>query len=280
MRILAGDGQVLHGTMYAPPRASAWLLINSAMGVRRRFYRHIAAHLAEQGIGVLTYDYRGMGDSALTGTNAGAARLEDWGRLDFPGALRWLRSEHAPQRIVVLGHSVGGQLLGIAPEVCAVDALVGVASPSGHWRHWSGMQRAVVFGLWYGAVPLLTRLYGRFPASRLGLGQDLPAGIARQWAQWGRDPDYLRSTAVGPQPQYHDEVRCRLRTYLVEQDHLAAERAVMAWHDWFPNAERELVNLGAHNQAGRKIGHFGFFDPEIGGTEWPGLTDFVRGSAP
>ena len=47
------------------PAPRAWLLINSAMGVRRRFYRHLAGHLAEQGIGVLTYDYRGMGDSVL-----------------------------------------------------------------------------------------------------------------------------------------------------------------------------------------------------------------------
>jgi predicted alpha/beta hydrolase len=82
---------------------------------------------------------------------------------------------------------------------------------------------------------------------------------------------------VGPQPQYHDEVRCRLRTYLIDGDDLASERALRAWHDWFPNADRELINLGSHNRAGQKIGHFGFFDPDIGAAEWPGLTDFVRG---
>lgn len=275
--ITAADGQVLRGTVYSRAGARTWLLINSAMGVRRRFYRHLAAHLVEQGIGVLTYDYRGMGDSALGGDRPARVRLEDWGRKDFPAAFRWLRDRHAPARVVVLGHSVGGQLLGIAPEVRDADALVGVAAQSGHWRHWDGLERARVFALWYAAVPLLTALNDRFPSSRLGLGQDIPSGVARQWAEWGRDSDYIRSLRVGPQPQYHGEVRCCLRTYLAEGDDLAPERAVRAWHDWFPNAERELVTLGRRNAAGRAIGHFGFFDPGVGAEEWPGLTDFIRG---
>jgi len=266
---------LLKGTVYAPEGARTWLLINSAMGVRRSFYRHLAGHLLSQGIGVLTYDYRGTGDSVAADVTR--VRLEDWGRKDFPAAIHWLRTSHAPQRVVVLGHSVGGQLVGITPAIRDIDGLVGVASQAGHWRHWSGLERAKVFTFWYAAIPLMTALGGPFRASYLGLGQDLPAGVARQWAQWGRDRDYIRSATVGPQPQFYDDVRCRLRTYLIGQDNLAPEQAVRAWHDWFPNAERELINLGSHTAGGRRIGHFGFFDPGLGAGEWPGLSDFVRG---
>jgi predicted alpha/beta hydrolase len=272
--ISAEGAQSLKGTVYVPDAPRAWLLINSAMGVRRSFYRHLAAHLAVQGIGVLTYDYRGIGDSVLADADV---RLEDWGRGDFPAAIGWLRAIYAPRRLVVLGHSVGGQLLGITPAIREVDALVGVACQAGHWRHWSGLERAKVFTFWYAAIPLMTARGGTFAASMLGLGQDLPAGVARQWAEWGRDREYIRSRTVGPQPQFYDDIRCRLRTYLVEQDNLAPERAVRAWHDWFPNADREFVNLGSHTSAGRRIGHFGFFDPGIGAGEWPALTAFVRG---
>ena len=216
IRITAGDGQLLHGTVYAPASgqagAQAWLLINSAMGVRRRFYRHFAEYLVERGIGVVTYDYRSLGDSVVEGEQAAPVRLDDWGRKDFPAVLSWLRANHSPARVVVLGHSVGGQLLGIQSDIRDVDGLIGVATQSGHWRHWDGVERAKVFGLWYVAIPLLTAVYGVFPSSLLGLGQDIPAGVARQWAEWGKDPDYIRSTTVGPQPQYYDEVRCRLRT--------------------------------------------------------------------
>jgi len=276
--IAAADGQPLHATVYAPPGASTWLLVNSAMGVRRRFYRHLAGHLAAQGIGVVTYDYRGMGDSAVEGAALTRIRLEDWGRKDFPAVLAWLRRHRDPARVVVLGHSVGGQFVGIAPEVQEIDALVGVATQSGYWRHWDGLERAKVFALWYAAIPLLTAGTAHFPASRFGLGQDIPAGVARQWAAWGRDPDYIRSPTGGPQPQYYDDVRCPLRTYLIEGDPLATERALQAWHDWFPNAERELVRLAAHTPAGRPLGHFGFFDPTLGAGEWPALTEFIRGT--
>jgi predicted alpha/beta hydrolase len=277
VQITAGDGQALQATLYAPPGARTWLVINSAMGVRRRFYRHLAAHLVARGIGVITYDYRGMGDSVVGSGGVARIRLEDWGRRDFPAVLGWVRQCQKPDRVVVLGHSVGGQLLGIAPEVREVDALVGVATQSGYWGHWDGLERAKVFALWYAAIPLLTAASDRFPASRFGLGQDIPSGVARQWAQWGRDPQYVRSRTVGPQPQFHDDVRCPLRTYLIEDDQLAPPRASRAWHDWFPNAVRELVSVGPRNVAGRKLGHFSFFDPDVGADEWSGLTQFIRG---
>jgi predicted alpha/beta hydrolase len=275
--ITAADGERLVATLHEPARgpARAWLVINSAMGVRRRFYRHLAGHLAAEGIGTLTYDYRGMGDSRLA--PGAAVRLEDWGRRDFPAVTAWLRAHRAPTRLAVLGHSVGGQLLGLAPEVGTFDAVVGVATQSGWWGHWDGVGRAKVFALWHVAIPLATAVSATFPAALFGLGQDLPAGVARQWAAWGRDPDYARSPRVGPQPQYHAEVRCALRTYLVRGDDLAPERAVRAWHDWFPNARRELVDLGTRNAAGARIGHFGFFDPAIGGGEWPALAAFLGG---
>ncbi|MEO7386087.1 MAG: alpha/beta fold hydrolase [Gammaproteobacteria bacterium] len=275
--ITAGDGQMLQATVYESPDARTWVLVNSAMGVRRRFYRHLAMHLAGQGLGVVTYDYRGMGDSVVREGQVATVRLEDWGRQDFPAVLRWLRGRYVPARVVVLGHSVGGQVLGLAPDVRDVDGLVGVAAQSGYWRHWDGLERAKVFSLWYAAIPLLTPLADRFPAARFGLGQDIPSGVARQWAEWGRDPDYLRSPTAGPQPQYYEQVHCGLRTYLIDGDPLAPPRAVRAWHDWFPNADREFVQLEPRNADGRSIGHFGFFDPAIGAGEWTALTDFVRG---
>ena len=36
--------------------------------------------------------------------------------------------------------------------------------------------------LWHGVMPLVTRVVGYFPAQILGLGEDIPAGVAMQWA--------------------------------------------------------------------------------------------------
>jgi predicted alpha/beta hydrolase len=273
VELRAGDGHPLAATVFDAAGADCWLVLNSAMGVRRRFYRHLAQFLCDAGIGVVTYDYRGIGDSVLQHEQV---KLADWGQQDFSAVLRWVRAERAPARLAALGHSVGGQIAGLAPELVGLDAFIGVATQSGYWRNWSGWERARVGALWYAGVPLLTRMFGHFPASRLGIGQDLPTGIARQWAEWGRDPHYLRSERIGPQPQFYAAFRGRLRTYLVRGDEFASEHSVRAWHDWFPQARREFVDLGLRNSAGRKTGHFGFFDPGIGAEWWPGVADFLR----
>lgn len=287
--LTAADGQPLQATIHAPAATgsasdngnsgAAWLLVNSAMGVRRQFYRHLAGYLAGRGIGVLTYDYRGVGDSTIDRARLPGVQLEDWGLKDFPAALAWLEARADASRVVVLGHSVGGQILGLTPRVLDVAGLVGVACQSGYWRLWHGIERLKLLAFWYAVIPLLTTLSARFPASWFGLGRSIPSGVARQWARWGRDPDYVRSTRVGPQPQYYTAVRCPLRTYYIEQDWLATECAARAWHDWFPNAHREFINLGVRGTAGRPLGHFGFFNPDIGAAAWPALAGFIEGCA-
>src|SRR4030095_13733772 len=36
--------------------------------------------------------------------------------------------------------------------------------------------------VWHGVMPALTRVFGYFPAKHLRLGEDIPAGVAMQWA--------------------------------------------------------------------------------------------------
>ncbi len=188
------DGHPLAATVFDAAGADCWLVLNSAMGVRRRFYRHLAQFLCDAGIGVVTYDYRGIGDSQQAHEQV---KLADWGQQDFPAVLRWVREERAPARIAALGHSVGGQIVGLAPELLGLDALIGVATQSGYWRNWRGWEQARVGVLWFAVVPLLTRMLGYFPASRIGIGQDLPTGIARQWAAWGNTAEKIERSQKG-----------------------------------------------------------------------------------
>ena len=60
----ASDGYLLAATLFLPRRAKTHaVLINSAAAVPRKIYRGFAGYLAQQGCAVLTYDYRGTGDS-------------------------------------------------------------------------------------------------------------------------------------------------------------------------------------------------------------------------
>ena len=75
----ADDGRPLAGTVLEPARADGAVVIASATGVPRRIYAGIARHLAEAGLAVLTFDYRGIGDSRQGPLRREPARMQDWG---------------------------------------------------------------------------------------------------------------------------------------------------------------------------------------------------------
>jgi len=108
--ITAKDNQVLAATLFTPKLANGICIqINSAMAVTRGFYRTFAQYLAEQGFTVVTYDYRGIGDSYCK--NWRNITLWQWGELDYPAVTDWLSANYPDHRMVALGHSLGGQWL-------------------------------------------------------------------------------------------------------------------------------------------------------------------------
>jgi len=48
----------------------------------------------------------------------------------------WVKPELKPGQLLVLGHSIGGQLLGFAENLNTVDGLIHVASQKGDYRPW------------------------------------------------------------------------------------------------------------------------------------------------
>ncbi|MGE3780004.1 MAG: alpha/beta fold hydrolase, partial [Pirellulaceae bacterium] len=193
-QLRALDGYALQATLIRPPDGTtieAGVILNSATGVHRRFYARFATYLAERhGFAVLTYDFRGIGGSRPSSFRDFNARFRDWPLLDMPAAIDWLRQEVKPARLFLIGHSAGGNLMGLAPNLSAIDAAVLVGSQLGYWRLWPASIRYAMAATWYVAVPLLSRLFGYVPGW-LGAGQHWPRGIATELARWCRHPDYL-----------------------------------------------------------------------------------------
>lgn len=261
--VRASDGWALAADLLepagAPPRAA--VLIAPALGVRRSFYRPLAAHLAEGGLATLVLDYRGMGDSRPVSLRAFDARLVDWADLDLTAGLGWLgeRFGGLPRRW--LGHSMGGQLFGLLAEAAAapVDRALFVAAQHGHWRHWPQPARWAMAGLWWGVIPALARALGKLPMSAVGQGEDVPQHVARQWARWGRDRDYVVGFARRRGACAFDTWAGALRSDAISDDRYAPLSTVRPLLDAFGAARRELVEVTPARVGVRKLGHFGAF---------------------
>ena len=105
------------------------------MGVRQDFYHPYAKYLAANGVHVLTFDYRGMGWSRPPGTCAASRRRE---RLGGAGprrdAERGTRRRPESAAHLHVGHSLGGQLLGVLPGNARVRAALTVTAGSGYYK--------------------------------------------------------------------------------------------------------------------------------------------------
>jgi len=190
-RLRAADGYALAADVFhpaGPPRAAA--LVAPAMGVRRGFYAPLARYLAEAGVVALSLDYRGMGESRPASLRGFPARLRDWGEQDLAAGVTELSRRAPGAPLLWVGHSVGGQLLGLLPEA-PVRAAVFLGSQSGWPGHWRGAGRAVMATVWWAFIPASTAVAGYLPMRALGQGEDVPAGVAREWASWGRHRRYI-----------------------------------------------------------------------------------------
>jgi len=268
--LIAGDGFPLVGTAYWPlpgrlPRP-ATVVLAPATGVPRRYYAPFARFLAQRGFDVLSFDYRGTGDSqALWGDASLAARMSDWGSLDFGAALEWAWERHPGTRPLVVGHSAGGQLVGLGRGSRPLGGVLGIAAPSGAHRHWPLPWRPLLGVYWRLAVPSLVGFYGKLPAWA-GVGIDLPGGVAREWARWCLSPNYLLDHVGAADRAGYTGLEAPILAFSFEGDLYAPRAAVEAWLGFFPASRRSHRHVERSERGA--VGHFGFFREQYRETLW------------
>jgi pimeloyl-ACP methyl ester carboxylesterase len=115
-----------------------------------------AGYLARRGCAVLTYDYRGTGDSrqkALTGYNQPKslvgfkASMSDWAALDVTAAVAWMRERYKALPLNYVGHSFGGQALGLLPNNTEVSRALLIAAQAGYWKLMASPERYRVYAM-------------------------------------------------------------------------------------------------------------------------------------
>ena len=236
------------------------------MGVPRGFYAVFAHYLATKGARVLTLDYRGIGKSE----HVPGASLADWGELDLPAGVDTLYASAPELPIHFIGHSVGGQLFGLFGDD-RIKSATFVASQSGYWRHWDGVWRLRILALWFGLVPTTTKLFGHLPATLLGGGDNIPGGVAAQWARWGRHPDYIYSYANTLTKSGFNSYTGPIRALAFRDDSMAPERAARSLLSYFDQTTPEFISIRPEDAQLSSIGHFGAFRPAAKGL-WEEMT--------
>jgi predicted alpha/beta hydrolase len=156
----ARDGYTLAATLFRAHASDTVVLINSATAVPRHFYQRFAAFIQSRGWSAVTYDYRGIGDSRPASLRGFDAKMRDWAFLDMTAMVDWVGRELSPARLFAIGHSFGGQTLGMIENAGSIDAMVGVSAQSGYWGVQGGREPPKVRFIVTAVIPVLSHLVG------------------------------------------------------------------------------------------------------------------------
>jgi predicted alpha/beta hydrolase len=280
----ATDGYLLGASLYLPRDARRHaVLISSATAVPRKIYKGFASYLAGRGCAVLTYDYRGIGDSrlkspirhdqqrSLVGFDAS---MSEWAARDVTAAVAWMRERYQTLPLSYVGHSFGGQALGLIPNNSEVARALLIAAQAAYWRLMASPERYHVYVLMnFVGIPL-TRLLGYAPGWS-GIGEDLPQGVYLQWVRWVMSRRYMFDDPKLPALANFANYRGALRALYLSDDPWATRPAIELLCSGFSATTPDIVTLTPADAGAAKIGHFGFFRSQHRGSLWRSAAEWL-----
>jgi predicted alpha/beta hydrolase len=203
LSIMTDRNKALAATVYRPTETiKTAIMIAPATGIKRQFYHSFATYLAEHGFGVLTFDNEGIGESLSSELSKCDASLISWGRHDMPAVLDALQDEFPDATYHLIGHSAGGQLIGLMPNYKTITSVFNVACSSGRIKNMNMPYKLKAMGFMDAFIPLANLTLGYTPSDKIGMGEPLPRGVARQWRDWCNGAGYIK-TAFGKSIHTH-----------------------------------------------------------------------------
>ena len=275
-RLRCADGRELAAHWFAAAVRRMVLLINPATGFPQTFYFKLAQYAAMRGYDALVYDYRGMGASAPADLASETSRMSDWGLLDMRSALATAaeRAQGAP--VATLGHSVGGQFLGLLKNHALARAHVQIATSVGYWPWEAAPFRYLAWWFWRVHGPAMLALKGYVPTGGGWSGLPLPRAVYEEWRRW-----CLRPTHFGPDlttylsDNVFAEIRAPVLSVGFTDDPIATRRTVEELNRFFPNVARETRWYTPADAGAKRIGHEGFFASRHRDTLWRWVLDWI-----
>jgi predicted alpha/beta hydrolase len=279
--VVCRDGVVLGGHLWSGQDTGAGtVVINPATGVLARYYHYYARFLAALGFTVITYDYRGIGRSRPARLGGCGYRWRDWGEMDVDAVLRFALSETPAAPLLVVGHSIGGFLPGLAESAPRIDRILTVGAQYAYWRDYAPDRRLSLFLKWHVAMPALTAVCGYFPGRRLGWLEDLPAGVANEWS-------FRRARMeVSHPPAERAAVLSRfaavtapILAITVSDDEIGTASAIRRTLSYYRGARATEVTVTPADFGLGPVGHFGLFHARHAAGFWPKTARWLRNGA-
>lgn len=270
------NGKSITATAFEPKHPiGRTLLVSVATGMKQSFYYNFAEFFAEQGYHVYTYDYSDIGLSKNKHLRGSETSYTTWGREDYPAMVRFLKEKHPEQPLYLIGHSFGGNCLGMSEVSNDLAAIVTVASQQGYWRNFNDGHRYVVWCIFAITMPVLTRLFGYFPAKTHGLGEDLPRNVSSDWSKVILNPEGVEGLA-DKHSSWFQKIHRPMLIISLDDDTYAPKKAVDNLVKSYARASVERLHIAPKDVQAESIGHLNFFRKKFQATLWQIPLDWLE----
>lgn len=266
----APDGTRLGAAIAQPAQpGDGWVVIGGATAVPQSYYHPLAEWLtAHAGVNVLTFDYRGVGASRPASLRGYRADYGDW-VTDLDAAIAYAAGRGPT---VVVSHSFGGQAFGLGDGHRRTRGLYAFGLGAG-WHGYMPRAEAIrVRAFWHGIAPVAVRLFGYLPGRRLGMGEDLPLGVYRQWRRWCAMPDHFFDDPTLDAAGRFARVRVPVVGVNSVDDRWSGPESAEVLLSRYPDATAITVRPADHGLSA--IGHMKYVRPACDAL-WPSLADWV-----
>ena len=265
IEIICSDNYSVFGIFYPSQNQTKHnlpILIAPATGITTNFYHSFATWLSKQGFNVLSFDFRGIGKSLHSSLKDSAANILQWGQLDLPAAIEKLLSLTNAEKVILLGHSAGGQLTGIIPNYQKIAKIIAVSGSSGHIKGLKGRTKILAPIMFQGIFPLARYTLGYGPTKAIGMGENLPKNVAKQWAEFCKKPGYVINAlgkSLKEEQNFHKNITQPIIAIWASDDEIATKTNVDDLLLLYPNAPKTIIELNPKTFKQSHIGHMLMF---------------------
>lgn len=249
--------------------------VNSSMATPRQYYRAFATHLASRGFTVLAYDYRGVGGSLFEMVPAPHGRNGlDSGRIDQTVVADYMAHRFPDYIPTVVGHSFGGQILGLTRHAARWRAIFLMGTSHGYWAKWKVPNR---YRMWFRSF-IMARLLVSMPGSwrrRMEATMGIPFALGYEMSVYLRTPHFFVTNEGQPIRPHNDELRAVIRHVTLSDDEVVPPGADIDLEFFYPNAKRSNDRRTPADYGVQAVGHFGFFRRSMPIAAWTDAGDWL-----
>ncbi len=242
---------------------------NIGTGMRKEFYGNLASYLADNGFIVCLWEYRGMGKSRPEDKDIFTKiTMQDWA-IDMSTVLDFLEQRYPDWPKLMIGHSIGGQLVGLMPNHHLLKGIVMITCSTGTWWQHTFPYRLKSYSFFNIISPLTAPIWGYLPAKRMRIMEDLPKGLIMEWRSWCNSENYLFDFLGKTIPQhFYDAIIVPIKSYWATDDPIANAHSVPALLRHFRHADILNEAIRPKDYGVKHIGHFGLFSRKFKGHFW------------